>query len=211
MTRWDDLFDSQGLHLSHVDVDMETGSLLVIPYDERARRGPKETAYLTVDTLEKFFMHFGLEFRDAADKLLPRSKPLRDLIEIQGNLVPLDYIEPLGSEQLDTAIGALRGFTLPGNNARARATVERIYHKDVCVNYGITLSLCEGSQPFAKHMSQSIGSRFNPVPQPDGSFFFALGNPFFAESDIGMRPEEEAEFAAWLLDAILMEYIPPEE
>jgi hypothetical protein len=150
------------------------------------QRDNHAVSYLAVEALEAFFAHVGLEVRDLVDKRIARHEPLRDLIEIRGNLVTIDTVMSLSEALTEDVVSKLRSVTLAGLKRRAEATVEPVYYHGLYLNSVVTIKPHEDTEPFTPHR-------------------FALRNPFFKGTDgHGIRPEDEAELAAWEQDAVLV-------
>lgn len=202
-----DEFAERQVSLAYLNLNRQTGEFFAIPLDEAMVRDNDTVLQLSIEALALFLGHHGLELRDIVTKERERPSPLESLIEITGNIEPIDRLTPFSEAFTDAVYDELRGLTMPDCTTQARATAEPVMHNGFCVNWVVTLTPLKNAEPFSTRRSSGEGSPENPAKLPDGTFQFALSK--FFEDDQEASAAQEAEIAANRIGAVLMEFTPP--
>jgi hypothetical protein len=207
---WEDTLAERSVDLEFLEINRQSGEFSSYVLwgnwlESHEIEGEDKLIYDGTQALQEFFSFFDLEFRDVVVEKTERPDPLDDLVRLKANLVPIDPIMPLEEVLTEDVVAKLDGVGRPFCTTTARATLEPIYHRDILVNWGVTLRPCEGEPAFKVHPNQSKGrgTSESPLRQDDGSVYFVLKEPFSKAKHI------EIDLGADAVCAILMEVKMP--
>lgn len=207
---WEDALAERSVNLEFLEINRQTGEFSSFVLwgswlKSNEIENEDKLAYDGTQALQEFFSFFGLEFRDVVVEKIKRPDPLDSLVRLKANLAPADTVVPLTEVLTEEVIANLDSVGLPTCTTSAHATLEPIYHRDILVNWGVTLRPCEGEPAFKVYPNQGKGrgTAESPLRQEDGSVYFVLEQPFDEAKHV------EINQGAGAIRAILMEVEMP--